>query len=80
MSKMRERGHGAQEAHAVEIEIVEKFFRLHEDARLGILRTIYPRAIASLPAEKRAAFLRQMDEDLRRAQHGQRPYDVRPGL
>lgn len=80
MPKIKERGHGAREAHEVEIEIVEKFFRLPEDARLGVLRTLVPRTMASLGAERREGFLKDLEEELDRARRGKHTYDVRPGL
>lgn len=80
MPRIKERGHGAREAHAMEIEIVEKFFALPEDARLGVLRTLFPRTLGNLSAERREGFMKDLLEELERTRRGQHAYDIRPGL
>lgn len=67
-----------EERRGLIADIVTDLLKLPFDAQLGILRTIAPKIIHRLEANSREGFLRDLSEEIDRADRGEDTYDIRP--
>jgi hypothetical protein len=61
-------------------EVVEDVFTLPFEAQLGVLRTIVPKILSCLQGEQRKGFVRDLNEETRKAERGEPSYDVRTNI
>lgn len=58
-------------------QVVEHVFELPLAAQLGVLRTIAPKILAQLHGEELDGFLRDLNDEIGRAERGEPSYDLR---
>lgn len=58
--------------------LVDRLEALPSDALRGIVRTVVPQLLRSMPLEERAGYLRDLIDEIEGSLHGRAPYDVRP--
>lgn len=63
-----------------EVDVIDRIFDMPQDAQLGILRTIAPKILASLPQMDLEGYLRDLQDEIDRALKGEQTYDLRPGM
>jgi hypothetical protein len=61
-------------------EVIDHIFELPFEAQLGVLRTIAPKILARMRAEEREGYLRDLNEEILRADRGEPTYDARPDV
>lgn len=66
------------ERRGIVVDIVNDLLQLPFEAQLGVLRTIAPKIIHQLDKNTREGFLRDLNEEIERADRGEEPYDIRP--
>ncbi|MBI3184190.1 MAG: DUF2267 domain-containing protein [Myxococcales bacterium] len=59
-------------------DIVNDLLELPFDAQLGVLRTIAPKVIHKLDPQSREGFMRDLNDEIARADRGEEAYDIRP--
>jgi hypothetical protein len=60
-------------------EVVDHVFGLPFQSQLGVLRTIAPKILARLAPAQRTGFLRDLNDEIAKAERGEASYDIRPG-
>lgn len=61
-------------------KVLDDIYRLPFDAQLGVVRTVVPKLIARLQGEQREGFIRDLNEEIKKAERGEPSYDARTNI
>jgi hypothetical protein len=61
-------------------EVIDHIFELPFEAQLGVLRTIAPKILGRMRPDEREGYLRDLNEEILRADRGEPTYDARPDV
>ena len=64
------------EAHVRVAQLIDELLELPPEAQLGALRTLAPRILHRLSRERRQGFLRDLNQELEREDHGEPAHDI----